>query len=258
MNVLSGYYTDKGNVKQINQDSLSLKVVNSTQGKIVFVVVCDGMGGLEYGELASREVVIAMNNWFAESFAKLVARDIFSANELFEQWKDVVEQMNERIGEYAISRGITMGTTLSALLIYKNHYYICHVGDSRVYAIEDKVTMLTTDHTLVAEEIRQGILTRQQAMADPRRNILLQCVGASDAVFPQFEMGEIQSDITFLVVSDGFVHNISDEELFLAFDPAQIDSKKQMELLCKGCVELVMDRKERDNITVVAVTVKQD
>ena len=75
MEIITAYNTDAGLVKSMNQDSLSVKVVNSPHGKIVFALVCDGMGGLEHGELASKETILAMNQWFGNRFAKLVAEN---------------------------------------------------------------------------------------------------------------------------------------------------------------------------------------
>jgi serine/threonine protein phosphatase PrpC len=257
MEIIAAYCTDVGNVKEINQDSLSVKVVNSPKGKIVFAVVCDGMGGLEHGEVASREVVVAFNNWFASRFAKVVAEDSFTSEQVRIQWQDLVTTMNEKIGEYAEQNGMMMGTTVSVLLLYQGEYYICHVGDSRIYKIDDKVEQLTEDHTLVAQEVALGYLTEEEAAVDSRRSILLQCVGASVEVETQYQMGRVESDVTFILSSDGFVHLVSEKELLDVFCPEKILDKGQLSHKCEETVKLVMNRGERDNISVIAVTVKK-
>ena len=132
MEIIASYYTDVGRTKQINQDSLSVKVVNSPKGKLVFAVVCDGMGGLEQGELASKEVVMAMNSWFDTSFARMVASNTVSEELIFSQWRNEIDRVNVALEEYAQEQGVTLGTTLTALLTYQNQYFICHVGDSRI------------------------------------------------------------------------------------------------------------------------------
>lgn len=257
MEIIAAYYTDVGNIKQINQDSLSLKVVDSPKGKILFAVVCDGMGGLQHGEVASREVVAAFNNWFGNQFAKMVAEDSFSKELLNEQWMTLITVMNERIAEYAAERGFMMGTTASALLVFGGQYFVCHVGDSRVYRIDEDVELLTMDHTLVEQEVALGRITRKEAMEDPGRNILLQCVGASNFVEPQLETGEIFMDTTFILSSDGFVHVVAEEELKAWFAPEQIADKEQLGKTCRKAVKCIMNRGERDNITVIAAAFKQ-
>lgn len=257
MDIIAACYTDAGNVKKINQDSLSVKVVNSPNGKIAFAVVCDGMGGLEHGEVASKEVVMAFNDWFVKQFAQMVAEDTFTAELAQAQWGKLIDGMNGRIAEYAEQKGMMMGTTASVLLVYKDEYYICHVGDSRIYQISNSVEQLTKDQTLVEQEVEMGKLTHEEAMVDPRRSILLQCVGASGIVEPQFEMGQLTGDAVFLIASDGFVHLISEEELYETFNPMRIQSKEELSIECERTVKLVMERGERDNITVVALAIKQ-
>lgn len=256
MEIIASYYTDVGSVKEINQDSLSVKVVNSPRGKIVFALVCDGMGGLEQGELASKEVVVAFNNWFATQFAQMVAENSFTQESVDDQWQELIEAVNTRLSEYADNQGMMMGTTLSALLIYKGEYFICHVGDSRIYQINQSVNQITQDHTLVAKEIEMGVLTEAEALVDPRRSILLQCVGASGVVEPQYEKGTIIGETTFLLASDGFTHMISEEEIYQYFRPEALTDKDKITDICEKTTCLVKERGERDNITVIAVVVK--
>ena len=257
MDIIAACYTDAGNVKEMNQDSLSVKVVNSPYGKIAFAIVCDGMGGLEHGEVASKEVVMAFNDWFVKQFAQMVAEDTFTAELAHAQWQELIDGMNNRIAEYAERKGMMMGTTASVLLAYKGEYFICHVGDSRIYQISNSVKQLTKDQTLVAQEVEMGKLTQEEAMVDPRRSILLQCVGASGIVNPQFEMGQLSEDAVFLIVSDGFVHLVSEEELYETFNPVKIQSKEELSAECERTVKLVMERGERDNITVIALAIKE-
>lgn len=256
MEIIASYYTDVGIMKKMNQDSLSVKVVNSPRGKIVFAMVCDGMGGLEQGELASKEVVIAFNNWFTTQFAQMVAENTFTEKSIHSQWQELIEMENNRMSEYADQQGMMMGTTLSVLLVYKGEYFICHVGDSRIYCIDQAVHQITRDQTLVAQEIEMGKLTVEEALRDPRRSILLQCVGASEVIEPQYEKGTISGETTFLLSSDGFVHMISEEEMYQRFKPEVLKDKTQIKNACKETTKLVMERGEKDNITVIAIVIK--
>ncbi len=256
MEIIASYDTNAGLVKTMNQDSLSVKVVNSPQGSIVFALVCDGMGGLEHGELASKEAILTLNQWFQNRFAKLVAGNCVTEEILYQQWQEEITKVNERLLAYADVQGVSMGTTLTALLLYKGNYYVCHVGDSRVYKIADRIIQVTEDHTLVAKEVELGYLTKEQALVDPRRSVLLQCVGASEEVIPQFEQGCIPEKVTFILSSDGFVHMLTEEEIYQYFRPDVIKDKEQLTSVCKETTQLVMERGERDNITVIAITCK--
>lgn len=256
MEVIASYYTDVGNVKKMNQDSLSVKVVNSPRGKIVFALVCDGMGGLEQGELASKEAVVAFNNWFASQFARMVVENTVTEAEVFQQWQELIERLNCHMSEYAESQGMMMGTTVSVLLVYGGEYFICHVGDSRINCIDRSFRQITKDQTLVAQEVEMGLLTPEEAHKDPRRSILLQCVGASEIIEPQYEKGGIREDTTFLISSDGFVHMISQEELYQRFRPNKLKDKEQVQAACEQATRDVMERGEKDNITVVAIVIK--
>lgn len=257
MEVIVSYCTDAGNRKKTNQDSLSVKVVNSPEGKIVFAIVGDGMGGLAHGEMASREAVMAFVNWFEHQFAEMVSHNTFSEESVREQWQNVVDKTNEALRAYANREGTMMGSTISVLLIYRSEYYICHVGDSRIYRIRDDVEQLTKDQTLVAWEVEMGKLTEEEAKVDPRRSVLLQCVGASEVVRPQYDRGSIKESTTFLLSSDGFVHKIRNEELKDFFCVHHIQDKQHLTRICEETIDLVMDRGELDNITVVAIALKK-
>lgn len=256
MEIITAYYTNAGLVKSMNQDSLSVKVVNSPHGKIVFAIVCDGMGGLEHGELASKETILAMNQWFQNRFAKLVAENRLTERLIYQQWQEEVTKVNERLLTYADVQGVSMGTTLTALLLYAGNYYVCHVGDSRIYKLADRIVQVTEDHTLVAKEVELGYLTKEQALVDPRRSVLLQCVGASENVSPQLETGYIPENVTFILSSDGFVHMLEEEEMYQYFRPDRVKDKEQLTGVCEEATQLVMERGERDNITVIAITCK--
>ena len=259
MEIVAACYTDAGIIKEINQDSLSVKVVNSLRGKgkIAFAIVCDGMGGLEHGELASREAVMAFNNWFEVQCVQMIKGDSFTLENICRKWRSLIDGMNKRMAEYAGKNDMMMGTTVSALFVYQERFLICHVGDSRIYQIAQGVRQLTFDQTLVAQEVKLGMLTREEARTDPRRSILLQCIGASDIVRPQFETGKITEDTVFLLATDGFVHMVSEEELYAVFSPSKGWKKEELMVECGRMVKLVMDRGERDNVTLVALAIKK-
>ena len=248
------YNTDIGIRKSTNQDSTAIRIVDTPEGQVAFAIVCDGMGGLAKGELASKEVITAFCRWFDEEFITQVLDDSFSA--LRDDWNSIIQTENRLLSVYGSDNNIMLGTTVSAILMYRNDFYIVHVGDSRVYELHDSVRILTKDQTFVAREIAAGRMTPEEAKIDPRRSVLLQCVGASAKVTPDFLKGKIQRNAVYFVCSDGFRHQISEEEIMEKLGP---DNAANMEELKYGCVyltELVKNRKETDNITVAAIKTK--
>lgn len=255
MKFIAAYHTDVGITKKTNQDSLAMKIVETSQGTVAFGIVCDGMGGLAKGELASKEVIMAFCNWFDDVLLADIEASAFEENKLMQQWNDIIQTQNRRLGEYGVSNNLQLGTTVSALLLYKDNYYIVHVGDSRVYHMEKGVTQLTKDQTFIAREIAAGRMTPEQAKTDPRRSVLLQCVGASPIVEPEFTKGEITPNTVYMICSDGFRHQISDTEMYDKIGPNAIKDEEDMKYGCIYLTELVKNRKESDNITVALIKV---
>ena len=140
-----------------------------------------------------------------------------------------------------------------ALLLTQDRYFIINVGDSRVYEICDGVKQVTKDHTFVAREISLGNMTEEQALHDSRRNVLLQCVGASDEVYPDIFVGEIKENAVYMLCSDGFRHEISAAEIWEKFNPNVLLNESIMNQHSDYLIELNKARKEKDNISVALV-----
>ena len=102
-------------------------------------------------------------------------------------------------------------------------------------------------------EIDRGNLTVEQAESDPRRSVLLQCIGASDNVYPDFFFGDAKKDAVYMLCSDGFRHLISADEIFQYLGPHAALSQEQMKAYSDYLIRTNKERGERDNITVLAV-----
>lgn len=252
MNYTISASTDIGNTKNTNQDSLTVKIFNTPQGRIAFAVVCDGMGGLSKGELASATVIEAFNNWAVNELPLLCENEI-DRKLVEKQWTDLVVGMNEKIAAYGKTQGVQIGTTVIAMLITEKFYCILNIGDSRAYEITDLVKPLTKDHTVVAREVEMGILTPEQAKTDSRRSVLLQCVGASNVVRPDVFFGETKQNTVYLLCSDGFRHEISPEEIFAYLNPVVLPDANTMKTNTDYLISLNKYRQERDNISAALV-----
>jgi serine/threonine protein phosphatase PrpC len=253
MEFIATYNTDIGIRKSTNQDSLAIRIIETPVGKVSFGIVCDGMGGLSKGELASKEVILAFCKWFDNTFTRDLLNNRFSVTTLREQWNNIIQTQNQRLGSYGASHNLMLGTTVSAILMYNDEYYIVHVGDSRVYELTSESRQLTNDQTFIAREIAMGRMTEEQAKTDPRRSVLLQCVGASQVVEPDFIKGHLKKNAVYMLCSDGFRHQISDEEMMSKIGPNAAKTEEDLQYGCVYLTELVKNRKETDNISVAVI-----
>jgi len=126
------------------------------------------------------------------------------------------------------------------------------VGDSRIYHIGTETTQLTRDHTFVEREVREGRMTRQEAMSDMRRNLLLQCIGASRRIEPQIITGRAKAG-TYLLCSDGFRHEISPREMEESFGGGRLKDRSAMKKEARRMVNEAIGRGEKDNISVILI-----
>ena len=253
MDFITAAATDIGLTKQTNQDSFGVKVMNTGIGKVVLAVLCDGMGGLSKGEGASATVVDAFSKWANDRLPYLCSGNDLKQEELASDWNSLVTQCNERIKAYGARNGVSCGTTITALLLTQKEYVTLNVGDSRSYEITDAARQLTKDQSVVGREIELGILTEEQAKVDPRRSVLLQCIGASETVVPDIGSGEIRKDAVYFLSSDGFVHEITSQEMQQNLNAQLMGSKDQMCRNLTAMIELNKQRMESDNISVVAI-----
>src|SRR5690625_311145 len=255
MTFLTAHHTDVGIVKDTNQDALLIRTATSSSGEIGFFVVCDGMGGLSSGEIASSTVIQMMNTWFDNELPNLLRQAEQLDELLIASLNDKIHEANQRILSYGSAKGIQLGTTITALLIIDEKYYTFQIGDSRAYIVGDALTQLTVDQTFIAREIAHGNLTKEEAKNHPNRSVLLQCVGASPEIEVVVSSGFVQSNLMFLLCTDGFYHEISEGEIIEQMHPSILSSEQQMESTIINLIELVKRRHEVDNISAVLVKV---
>lgn len=246
--------TDVGISKDTNQDSILIKHAKSEGKEILLAVICDGMGGLSNGELASATVVRAFSRWFDEELPyelNNVDLQVIGA-----KWALLLKELNVKIIEYSKKQGLDgVGTTFSGILFIDDQYVLAHVGDTRIYHIGSSLTQLTTDQTFVAREISRGTMTLQQAQTDKRRNLLLQCVGASKTVEPQVICGRARQG-AYMLCSDGFRHVITEAEIYESLNPINLMNKDAMHNNVRYLIEQDKRREEKDNISVILIKVE--
>lgn len=229
----SGVMSHLGMVRAHNEDSVL------AMPEAGLWVVADGMGGHEAGDVASQAIVEAEALvGHPDSIADLQARFL-----------DRLTLAHARIREYSKNHGgLTVGSTVVALLCCDGQFACIWAGDSRVYRLRDgKLVQLTTDHTEAQELLRRGILTEEQALTWPRRNVITRAIGVFEEPNPDQISGEILSGDTFLLCSDGLTEHITNAEI--AFHMAHDDPQA----CCQALVNLTLDRGARDNVSVIVV-----
>lgn len=253
MEVVASYCTDVGTRKKVNQDSLCLKSWVEDGHTLLMAVVCDGMGGLQHGEIASASVIHAFSIWFEEELPKMLESDI-SFEAIKRSWEEIVVHMNRQLIAYGEAEGNKLGTTLTAVLLFDDQgMIVLHVGDCRLYELTGAMKQLTEDQTFVEMQVKKGLLTREQAKTDPRQNIILQCVGDSREIAPDTRLFPVQQGATYVLCSDGFRHKITEQEMYQYLSPAELTSQEKLDTNTKYLVELCKQRSEQDNISVIVL-----
>lgn len=166
-----------------------------------------------------------------------------------------MREQDSRISRYGAVNGWKLGTTLVCLLIFGGQYYVGNIGDSRAYLLSDQTYQITHDHTVVQRKLDQGLITMEQAATDPQRSVLLQCIGASDYVEPDFFGGPVAPGQTYLLCCDGFRHVVSPAEMFEALGPGRCQSTNAIEQALAQLTELNKSRGETDNISAILICV---
>lgn len=246
--------TDIGIRKNTNQDSLSVRRIRTPHGEVVFAILCDGMGGLAKGEVASGTVVQAFINWSYNRLPILLQTGI-QDRDIRKEWEDIITYYNQRIMSYGKEKGIQLGTTVVVQLITQTRYYILNVGDSRVYELNDRLQQLTNDQTYIAREIKLGHMTEEEAKVSNKRNVLLQCVGASRQVCPEMIFGDTKPNVVYMLCSDGFRHEITPEEIYEKLQSSEMQTKEKMKENMESLIELNKNRLEQDNISLITIRV---
>jgi protein phosphatase len=219
--------SDIGKVRVGNEDAFYVNNEGPPPLANLFMVA-DGMGGHNAGEIASKQAISAFCEYFNEN-QSFVYTEQFLA--------DALLYANVRVHDHARSNPALagMGTTLSAVTTDENNLYYAHVGDSRIYVVAaEGMKQITRDHSLVAEMAARGIITPEEAVNHPEKNVITRAVGTDVHVNIDkgyFPIGDVKH---VLICSDGLIDMVSDAEILeiLARDRSMPD--KVNDLIAKA------------------------
>jgi serine/threonine protein phosphatase PrpC len=239
--------TDLGRKRQSNEDAFFF------DDDIGIYIVADGMGGHAAGEVASREAV--------DTLYGMVKRGVGELRELVEPLSEGDARAACRLMESAVQAATYfvysiaeidrdksgMGTTISALLVLGDYAVTAQVGDSRIYRVHDAtVEQLTEDHTLIAWQLKQGLITPQEAARSPHKNVITRAVGNREYVQVDTRCVPLLPGVRFLLCSDGLHGYLKDEDIPAIVAMGGTGSVARF-------IALANERGGKDNITAVLV-----
>lgn len=237
--------TDKGRVRPTNQDTFQIEAAEKNHAALL--IVCDGMGGANAGNVASK---FALRE-FMETLLPALEKPLPEAKRQL-LLSRALENANQLVYGLASSQPEFqgMGTTLVAALIWEDAATIINVGDSRAYVLDDKqLQQITEDHSYVAEMCRMGRLSARDARNHPRKNLITRAVGVGPEVKGDlFELALSEGE-TLLLCTDGMSGMAEDEDMATAMRQA-----KSLPEMGESLLQLALEGGGRDNITVALFT----
>ena len=228
--------TDIGLLREINEDNYFFR----EDGDKFVIVVSDGMGGHNAGDIASSTVVSSIKE-FCES------EDIYDDPE--KKIRIAVMQANEKVFFRSCADKNTkgMGATVVVAVGTGKTVYIGNVGDSRAYiSNKNSITLVTEDHSYVNELLKNGMITEEEARVHPRRNEILKAVGIGMDVFPDIYKITVNEGDSLLLCTDGLNNMVTDNEIHTI-----LNSSEDIEETVKKLIQSAISGGGIDNITAV-------
>lgn len=234
----TGIYWRRGRSDKVNQDAVVLQQVLTRRGRVLMAAVCDGMGGLSAGEEASAYVAEGLREWFYAELLYLLRqkKHLWVIRRSLDR---LVFHMQGQLKQYAAQEEISLGTTMTVMVLWEKSYLLWHLGDSRAYRLQRSgMRQLTTDHAHDG-----GALTK--------------CLGSFGYFKPQHGMGMLRRGEGILLCTDGFRRRITEREMsgVLRFEAGELvlSGEEQIARRLKEIGEACMRRGETDNLSAIYV-----
>jgi protein phosphatase len=245
--------TDTGRVREHNEDAIG------SNGDIGLMVLADGMGGYNAGEVASGIAVQIVTDLATEAAGREELNNIDSHSGLMRQsiiLRDAVYRSNKVIYQTAQSQTHCegMGTTIVACMFYDNKISIAHVGDSRAYRLRDeRLEQVTLDHSLLQELVDRGFYTQEEAQRSTNRNYVTRALGVEPSVDVEVHEHDVLPGDIYLLCSDGLPDMVEDEDIHLTISTFNAS----LDVVGQQLIDLANDHGGRDNVSVMLAQVKE-
>jgi protein phosphatase len=243
--------TDTGMVREHNEDAIG------SLPDIGLMVLADGMGGYNAGEVASGIAVQTITKLAAEGANREARAEVDTDTGLMRQTivlRDAVARANKIIYQTAQSQAECegMGTTLVAGMFYDNRISLAHVGDSRAYRLRgERFEQLTMDHSLLQELVDRGFYSEEEAQRSTNRNYVTRALGVEPSVDVEVQEYEVEPGDIYLLCSDGLPDMVEDEDIHLTIRTFNAS----LDVVGEQLVQLSNDHGGRDNVSIMLAQV---
>lgn len=241
-----GFKSDKGLRRSNNEDACFVMLPDKVY------VVADGVGGSNAGEIASRTAV----NEIAGYISKNPIADAGNKYAIVNYFQKCLDKANDKIFRmsHTYEENSGMATTVVAVYATEGKAYIVNVGDSRAYLYRGgRLMQLTEDHTYVNTLVKAGILSKEQAEIDERKNVITKALGAEPTVEPDFFQVEIAEGDVFIICTDGLYDEVENGEMMEI-----LDCEQSMSEACTELINRANKNGGHDNITVICLKVTEE
>jgi len=243
--------TDTGRVREHNEDAIG------SDPELGLMVLADGMGGYNAGEVASEIAVKTVRDMATEGANRENRDEIDPHSGLMRQsivLRDAIYRANKIIFQTAQSKTDCegMGTTIVACMFFDNKISIAHVGDSRAYRMRDgNLEQMSLDHSLLQELVDRGFYSEEEAQRSTNRNYVTRALGVEPTVEVEVHEYSVLPDDVYLLCSDGLSDMVEDEDIHLTISTFNAS----LDVVGKQLIELANDHGGRDNISVMLAQV---
>ncbi len=245
--------TDTGRVREHNEDAIG------SIGDIGLMVLADGMGGYNAGEVASGIAVQIVTELAAEGATREERHDVDPHSGMMRQsivLRDAIYRANKIIYQTAQTQSHCegMGTTIVACMFFDDKISVAHVGDSRAYRVRGgQLEQITSDHSLLQELVDRGFYSAEEAQRSTNRNYVTRALGVEPTVDVEVREYEVLPNDIYLLCSDGLCDMVEDDDIHLTISTFN-DS---LDVVGQQLVDLANDHGGRDNISVMLAQVKE-
>jgi len=229
--------SNTGKVRKHNEDSML------ERPEIGLWAVADGMGGHAAGDVASQMIVSSLKK----------VHEGVNLNRYIDDVEDRLIEVNKRLVKKAqdSEKRTTIGSTVVSMVAYGRYCVYIWAGDSRLYRLRNNdLRQMTTDHSQVELYVEKGLITREEASVHPHLNMITRAVGATDDLFLDMEIQEMERKDRYLLCSDGLTKHMTDFEI-----EDILHEEGSGEETCKTLIDLTLERGAVDNVTVIVIDI---
>lgn len=218
------YVFEKGN-RSRSEDSILIEKMQTKKGEVVLAAVCDGMGGMDQGEIASGYIVEELGIWFYDELPQILEKRGLKGLE--KSFGKKCYELHNSLKDYGVRRGLHLGSTMSVFLSVRDKGRVFHYGDSAVFRLSGRGKRLTKCHA------KDGELTK--------------CLGLGKFSYPDLNKFTIQERDSFLLCSDGLLHTFGEKDFYASFGNGKKNPSKTLTTM----VQMAYKRGEKDNISAI-------